>query len=126
MTCARCKHCPGLRMAGFRNFQQTSCITHKVFIAVEVCTPAMPFHTRLGGARPRVPKRSATISLHFFSGGVFYARSRSRSVFLISVGGGYDSFQGLDTFCLMKLFDLLNGVLLHLHREMALELFTRK
>jgi len=44
MTCARCKR-PGLRMAGFRKFQQTSCITHKVFIAVEVCTPAMPFHT---------------------------------------------------------------------------------
>jgi len=47
MTCARCKRCPGLRMAGFRKFQQTSCITHKVFLAVEVCTPAMPFHTRL-------------------------------------------------------------------------------
>jgi len=44
-TCARCKPCPGVRMAGFRKFQQTSCITHKVFIAVEVCTPAMPFHT---------------------------------------------------------------------------------
>jgi hypothetical protein len=38
MTCARCKRCPGLRMAGFRKFQQTYCITHKVFIAVEVCT----------------------------------------------------------------------------------------
>ena len=47
MTCARCKRCPGLRMAGFRKFQQTSCITHNVFIAVEDCTPAMPFHTRL-------------------------------------------------------------------------------
>jgi len=61
MTFARCKRCPGLRMAGFRKFQQTSFITHKVFIAVEVCTPAMPFHTRLGVARPRVPKRSATL-----------------------------------------------------------------
>ena len=61
ITCARCKRCPGLRMAGFRKFQQTSFITHKVFIAVEVCTPAMPFHTRLGVARPRVPKRSATL-----------------------------------------------------------------
>ena len=43
MTCARCKRCPGLKMAGFRKFQQTSCITHhpslKVFIAVEVCIP---------------------------------------------------------------------------------------
>ena len=68
MTYARCKRCPGLRMAGFRKFQQTSCITHKVFIAVEVCTNLpclftqdLPFHTRLGVARPTVPKRSATI-----------------------------------------------------------------
>jgi hypothetical protein len=45
-TCARCKR-PGSRMAGFRNFQQTSCTTLKVFIAVEVCTYAMPFHKRL-------------------------------------------------------------------------------
>jgi len=47
MTYARCKLYPRLKMAGFRKFQQTSCITHKVFIAAEVCTPAMPFHTRL-------------------------------------------------------------------------------
>jgi len=62
--CARCKR-PGLRMAGFRKFQQTYCITHKVFIAVEVCTPSIPFTQDLlmiqWAARPRVPKRSATI-----------------------------------------------------------------
>jgi hypothetical protein len=35
-------------MAGFRKFQQTSCITHNVFIAVKfVHLPYMPFHTRL-------------------------------------------------------------------------------
>jgi len=64
MTCARCKRCPGLRMAGFRKFQQTSCITHKVFLAVEVCTPAMPFHTRLADDDLHdqgFPKRSARI-----------------------------------------------------------------
>ena len=46
MTCARCKRCLGLRMASFRKFQQISCITHKVCIAVEICTH-QPLHTRV-------------------------------------------------------------------------------
>ena len=53
-----------IEIAGFRKFQQTSCITHKVFIPVEVCTPAMPFHTRLADDDLHdqgFPKRSARI-----------------------------------------------------------------
>ena len=34
----------GIEIAGFRKFQQTSCITHKVFIAVEVCTQDDELH----------------------------------------------------------------------------------
>ena len=64
MTCARCKRCPVLRMAGFRKLQQTSCITQKVFIALEVAHTCHAFShktPRWWVARPRVLKRSATI-----------------------------------------------------------------
>jgi hypothetical protein len=66
MTCVQCKRCPGWRMAGFRKFQQPSCITH----IGSFHTPVMPFHTaRLADDDLHdlgFPKRSATILSFLF------------------------------------------------------------
>jgi len=57
-------------MAGFRRFQQTSCITHQVCIAVEVSIHLPCLSTRLAGDDLHdlgFPKRSATIFNGFFN-----------------------------------------------------------
>jgi len=79
MTYARCKPTSGLRMAGFRKFRgssaevpQTSCIAHKIYMAVEVCTPTMPLPTKFADDQHDLGFPSAAPLFHLICFQFFY------------------------------------------------------